>query len=327
MSALTMTSTWMNAVLDGMAREGLDRAALTADIRGFSGGRIAGSARIEVSLARLIWRRAAELSSDPLLGVKIGSQLPLQAGHVMTIIRIHSATLRDFLTAMARYQPLLSEAGRYRMTPTRRGLRLTYVSAAAAIAPHPLQIDSGLAALVSYGPRPQLVRLIGRGNQDPAPQAQWLNCPVAFGATQAQVDYDHAALTARTEGTDPALLALNLAYADSLLAAHRPLDALCDSVRAAIGRRGLHHATVESVARDIGCSPRTLQRRLAGAGSSFKAIFDSHRMEEAHILLSKSHASIAEIGERLGYSESSAFSRAVTSWWGQSPRALRKAQA
>lgn len=324
MASLTVASTWMNAVLDRMAHEGLDRAALTADIRGIEGGRISNTARIEIQLSRLIWRRAAEMTNDPLLGLKVGGQLPAQAGNVVSVIRAHSPTFGDFVQAMLRYQSLLSEGGRFHIRSTARGVRLTYQPAASIIAMDPLQIDSGVASLVAYGPRASSVRLTGRGNQDPGAFTDMVGCPVRFGATHASVDYDHAALAQQTPGADPALLSLNVAFAESLLATHRTMDTLCGNVRAAVGRLGPRHATIEAVARQAGCSPRTLQRRLAAAGSSFKAIFDSHRMEEAHILLSKSRASVAQISERLGYSEASAFSRAVTEWWGISPRHLRR---
>ena len=49
-------------------------------------------------------------------------------------------------------------------------------------------------------------------------------------------------------------------------------------------------------------------------------------MEEALILLVESQASIAQISRLLGYSQTSAFSRAVSHWWGASPRGLRQAR-
>lgn len=45
-------------------------------------------------------------------------------------------------------------------------------------------------------------------------------------------------------------------------------------------------------------------------------------MREAMILLIESRLSLAEFALRLGYSEESAFSRAVKAWWGQGPREL-----
>ena len=41
--ALTIMAGWMNAALDGLVRQGLDRAALTSGLRGFENGEATGS--------------------------------------------------------------------------------------------------------------------------------------------------------------------------------------------------------------------------------------------------------------------------------------------
>ena len=326
MSALTIASVWINAVLDGLVREGLDRAALTQGLRVVD-GRAPDAGQIEVGLARRIWRRARALSDDPLLGLKVGSRLPVQAANVVSVIRAHSQTFEESLRHMARYQVLLSDSGRF--VPTARGgggLRLTYEPSKAAVGIDPLQIDSVVAAASGRRPHPVLVQLVGRAEVDPAPFAVLLGCPVRMGAAQATIDFDAAALATSIPGADPALRDLNLAYAESLLAGRRRMDGLCQNVRAAIGKLGPGAADVASVAAEVGCSPRTLQRRLAQAGTSFKALLEGYRMEEALILLVESQASIAQISRLLGYSETSALSRAVSHWWGASPRALRQAR-
>ena len=327
MSALTIASVWINAVLDGLVREGLERAALTQGLRGVVDGRAPDAGQIEVGLARRIWRRARALSDDPLLGLKVGSRLPVQAANVVSVVRAHSGTFEESLRHMARYQVLLSDSGRF--TPTAReggGLRLTYEPSKAAVGIDPLQIDSVVGAAAGRRPRPVLVQLVGRAEVDPAPFADLLGCPVRMGAAAATIDFDAAALATPIPGADPALRDLNLAYAESLLAGRRRMDGLRHNVRAAIGKLGPGAADVPSVAAQVGCSPRTLQRRLAQAGTSFKALIESYRMEEALILLAESQASIAQIGRLLGYSQTSAFSRAVSHWWGASPRALRQAR-
>ena len=326
MSALTIASVWINAVLDGLVREGLERAALTQGLRGVVDGRAPDAGQIEVGLARRIWRRARALSDDPLLGLKVGSRLPMQAANVVSVVRAHSGTFEESLRHMARYQVLLSDSGRFMPTAREGGLRLTYEPSKAAVGIDPLQIDSVVGAAAGRRPRPVLVQLVGRAEVDPAPFADLLGCPVRMGAAAATIDFDAAALATPIPGADPALRDLNLAYAESMLAGRRRMDGLRQNVRAAIGKLGPGAADVPSVAAEVGCSPRTLQRRLAQAGTSFKALLEGYRMEEALILLVESQASVAQISRLLGYSQTSAFSRAVSHWWGASPRALRQAR-
>lgn len=324
MSVLTIASTWINAVLDGLERQGLSRTELTAHLDTSRDGRIGDSVRLEISQGRRIWLRAAQLSDDPLLGIRVGAHLPLRAASVVSVVRAHSLTFGASLRHLLRYQTLLSESGRFTADRHGLGVTLTYRPQAAAVAVHPLQIDSVVASALRGGPRPQRVWLTDRRERDPTPFAEALRCPVTLGAGRARIEYPVAALAMTQNGADAALRDINLAYAESLLTAQRRMDALCQSVRAAIVRLGPGRAGLEAVAAELGYAPRTLQRRLADAGVGFRTLFESARMEEALLLLGESDAAIEHIARLLGYSEASAFSRAVSRWWGASPRRLRR---
>ncbi|WP_374534613.1 helix-turn-helix transcriptional regulator, partial [Phenylobacterium sp.] len=89
-------------------------------------------------------------------------------------------------------------------------------------------------------------------------------------------------------------------------------------------RRGGFAPDVVAVAAELGLSTRSLQRRLGEAGASFTALRDEARMTEAMVLLSRSQLALPDLARRLGYSQESAFSRAVKAWWGASPRDLRR---
>ncbi|WP_029059018.1 helix-turn-helix domain-containing protein [Stappia stellulata] len=86
---------------------------------------------------------------------------------------------------------------------------------------------------------------------------------------------------------------------------------------------GAGAVSIKDVARAVNVTPRTLQRRLAEAGVPFSDLLDETRRDIALHLLGSSRLSIAEVAERLGYTNASALSRAVRRWTGQSPRHLR----
>ncbi|MGV3551550.1 AraC family transcriptional regulator ligand-binding domain-containing protein [Rhizobium sp.] len=71
-------------------------------------------------------------------------------------------------------------------------------------------------------------------------------------------------------------------------------------------------------------SERTLQRRLADAGTSLADLRDDVRRELAGRLLDDTDLSATEIATRLGYSQPSAFTRSTMRWFGATPRAYRK---
>lgn len=77
-------------------------------------------------------------------------------------------------------------------------------------------------------------------------------------------------------------------------------------------------------ARYFHVSERTLQRRLAEAGTSLADLRDEVRRELAGRLLEETDLSATEIAGRLGYSQPSAFTRSTMRWFGTTPRAFRK---
>ncbi len=80
---------------------------------------------------------------------------------------------------------------------------------------------------------------------------------------------------------------------------------------------------IDAVARRLATTPRTLQRRLARAGTSFEALCDDARKQAAQTYLADTTLTIAEVTYLLGYSAPAAFHRAFRRWHGTTPQAFR----
>lgn len=80
----------------------------------------------------------------------------------------------------------------------------------------------------------------------------------------------------------------------------------------------------EQVARIANLSERTLQRRLAEAGTSFQQLRDRVRADIALKYLRQSSLQAAQIAEILGYAEPAAFTRAFRRQHGLTPSAARR---
>lgn len=78
------------------------------------------------------------------------------------------------------------------------------------------------------------------------------------------------------------------------------------------------------VAKSLGLSARSLHRRLADDGLSFRTLTETTRKELAEGLLRDERYSLSEIAFLTGFSEQSAFNRAFKRWIGRSPAAHRK---
>ena len=84
------------------------------------------------------------------------------------------------------------------------------------------------------------------------------------------------------------------------------------------GRTGM-----ADVARSLGLSTRTLQRRLQRDGTRFQDVLATTRAELAHHYLSRSNMGGAEISFLLGYDDPNSFVRAFHQWTGQTPEGRR----
>jgi len=105
----------------------------------------------------------------------------------------------------------------------------------------------------------------------------------------------------------------------------KPNDVVSDVRRILLTRLTQGDSNIESVARSMGTSVRSLQRRLTYRGSSYQDVLDSIRREAAGQYLSNHALSISEVGYLLGYSEPAAFHRAFKRWHGSTPHEYRLA--
>jgi len=81
--------------------------------------------------------------------------------------------------------------------------------------------------------------------------------------------------------------------------------------------------TVDRVARNLGVSSRTLQRRLEASRMTFRELAGEVRLEVAARLLKAGDLNVAEIAARLGYSSHGSFTRAFSRWTGEAPSRFR----
>lgn len=82
--------------------------------------------------------------------------------------------------------------------------------------------------------------------------------------------------------------------------------------------------SAEQAASHLGMSERTLRRRLAENGYSFRSIRQQTCMHAARRYLQSSSISIERIADLCGYSDQASFSRAFQKWGGESPDVVRR---
>jgi len=151
-----------------------------------------------------------------------------------------------------------------------------------------------------------------------------LGCPVRDGESWNGFAVSRDAWLLPMRRHDPVLRGVLERHAEEVIARLPAGDDVTIEIRRAIMSRIPQGETgIQSVARSLATSTRSLQRRLSEAGTSYQELLDSTRREAATRYLQDRRLSIGEVAYLLGYSEPPAFHRAFKRWNGISPQEFR----
>lgn len=88
-----------------------------------------------------------------------------------------------------------------------------------------------------------------------------------------------------------------------------------------LGTGGIH---IDAVGATIGVTPRTLQRRLSEAGTSYARVLGQARFDAASRLLARDVMPIRDVARRVGYRDAAHLTRAFRRWSGTTPSQYRR---
>jgi AraC-like DNA-binding protein len=146
-----------------------------------------------------------------------------------------------------------------------------------------------------------------------------------FRCRRARVAFTTEELAVEVPGADPSLLKWLELYARRIIDDLPEEESFAQLVRRVMFRELQGGAaSVQHVARKLGVSSRTLQRRLGEAGLSFQEIMEDQRSKLAIRYLADEDLTVSEIGFLLGFSSASAFNHAFKRWAGVTPGQHRR---
>ena len=331
-SVLSVSS---RALLNACARLGLDTAQILEAAKLNSATIEDPDARISVQQVEALWKKAYELSNDPNLALHAVEVLPFGAYRVIDFLASSAPTVGAALAKVSDYFPLINEVVRL---PFAVGDR--HVTFAVEAPSHPSAItrpyaEYTLAAVflrtriaTNQPYRLMRVEFTHTRPADISEHERIFECPVRFGAETCQMVMARDAWDTPGMGDNSTLFSVLDTHAKMLLdQLPKPAD-LVGRVREAIEAelRG-GNSSLESVARQLAMSPRTLQRRLRDHGVLFNDVQDAMRFRAAKSYLAKGDVAGTEVAYLLGFAEQSSFNRAFKRWSGQTPTDYRRQAA
>jgi AraC-like DNA-binding protein len=150
--------------------------------------------------------------------------------------------------------------------------------------------------------------------------------PLQFGRPESAFWFDAARLQDAVR-RDEAALRVFLADAQANVIVPRRIAAVSARVRDHLQRTLPAWPDLAATADALHVSTATLQRRLAGEGTSFQSLKDELRRDMAIVRLNASIEPLAVLAYELGFADSAAFQRAFKGWTGTAPGTYRRGGA
>jgi AraC-like DNA-binding protein len=270
---------------------------------------------------------------DTVVSLAIAKHMdPAAMGLVSQLARA-AGTMRKVVELGQRYQRLADPDARSTHAEEGDRLIVTLRSSRRAEA-HGVAMEVMLASLhrsiegACAGKPPLIEATFAHAARGPdAAYRAFFDAPVRFEAKATTLVYAAALLDRSTAAADARLAKYLDALASRMLAELPPAEpTFVDDVKQALARElPVGEADQSALAKSLGMSRRTMQRRLAEAGTSFQDVLDETRREATERLLRKGSMSLTDVAFALGYSEISSFYRAFKRWTGTSPQAYRAA--
>jgi AraC-like DNA-binding protein len=282
-------------------------------------------ARVSPAQFCVAWAEALRWSEDRALALSIAETTPPGAFGIVEYVCRSAPTLRDAVRHWVRYLGILDDAVVVGMVDlgSHEALRVLTESEAPAPGSHELcfALLVRRARDLVAGPLPGVeARFSHRAGTKELPRYEaFFGGAVRFGTEHTELVFERGVLDRSLVTADPDLHAILVPTAEEKRGVRSALPPLTVQVRRAL-RAALsgEDDQLETVARRLGMTGRSLQRRLRDEGTVFQTLRDDVRRELADRYLGEG-MSFAEISFMLGFSEPSAFFRAFKRWTGMTP--------
>ena len=303
---------------------GADDTSLAADIH-----------RVPLATLVRIWELLAHTLPPGTAGLRVADAAPLGTLPAWDYLLVNGTTLADALTASRPYHQVVTGPEEVLSVEDDGALAIGYQT----------QSDGSRtsAAVHEYVLAYYLRRAREATRRDLVPETVRFTHPapprhdallrafgtaVEFGAPTNTITFRAEDAQAPLPEGDPRLGSLLRDHAAHLLASARPLPGWHDLFRAALDAEiDAGAPALDAVAARLTTSPRTLQRRLAEHGTTWRHEVDLARYARAWTLLADDRLTVGAIAGRLGFTDDRALRKAFRRWSGHSPEHERRALA
>jgi AraC-like DNA-binding protein len=259
-----------------------------------------------------LWHTLGEVTDDPAIGLRMATLNPPR--HPSTIAAQHSRTFGDALPHLAR-STVRYFSEHMRIVKTKNECSIEFTGVLLNEGAPALFLDTAFALVLETGRRgtrlplhPQRVELTRKVSHQEIYEVHY-GC-VRLKARRNSIVFrtDDLELPFATYNSE--LLATLNPQLECEMASRKTQQTTSFRAKRMLKRLlGGQHADIDEVAKELGMSRRTLQRRIAEEDSSFRQLLSDTRRELARLYLQHPSLRLSETASLLGYEDPNSFLR------------------
>ena len=278
-----------------------------------------------------LWAALVTETRDPLIGLKLADKIPAGGYWTYEYLLRNSPTLGAALDKAVRYQRIFANDVQLSLLDSGVHTIVRLEQEGNDAYAHPAQGTECLFGVVfrvvgALVPRAR-AKEVRFTHPRLGPTVEYLRrfgCRVRFKQPHNEVVFPTALLGREVASADQRLAGVLEEHVQRVLASVPDIDPWLPSARAALELLlAAGSASLPGLAKSLHVSARTLRRRLAERGTSYRELLDDVRRGLALQRVTGSAASFDEIASGLGFNDVSAFYRAFRRWAETTPAAYR----
>lgn len=329
----TIHPTYVKHLCMALRQEGADinallQAAGLGDWRSFA----ASDALLSQRAVNAAIQQALQISGRPWLALEVGAAVQVSAHGPLGYAVAASQDLRQALQTVARHVAIRNAVLRFHLRETQAGAvfemtqRFAMEQGQTFVETLMFSLLLRLMETVVGHALPAQVKI-----DIPFAEPAWsdhirqlFRGPIRFGAARLAFHLERELLER------PCLTADAVAYQQicrecEKLGSQTAHASIAQRVQQLLAGREGSYPSLGAAAAFFSMSSRTLIRRLKDEGTSFQNLLDAARQQRAMWYLKETQFTVEDIAARLGYVDTTNFSRTFRRWYGMTPSDVRKA--
>lgn len=284
---------------------------------------------VEVSSYFEVWRKLVARLPDPAFPLRAANTFQLEDHELFGFLAMSCATLGEAYQKTAAYRALYCVGARWELELTSEFTRLIWypwpgdardAGYRAAMDFAVADMESDIRRLAVARPVPTAVLLAHAAPADTAAFAAHYGVAPRFGSAHYELIYPPGLIELPIVSFNSRLRDYFEQECRSLVEKLAPGGSIVDELRRALIRAmDGGDTSIEVVAKQLGQSSRSLQRRLAEEGARYNDVLSDIRAEFAKRYLARGTISASEVAYLVGFTEPPAFFKAFKRWTGMTP--------